>query len=65
MPQLYVFSVETRETVAVISGADNAACERVASDRFGDTDYFASTYTPAFGTNDGLIETEDAERIDA
>jgi ABC-type cobalt transport system substrate-binding protein len=62
---MYVYDTDTREVVAEITGADNAACEAVVADRFGDTDYFASTYTPAFGAVDGLIQCADVERIAA
>jgi ABC-type cobalt transport system substrate-binding protein len=63
---MYVYDTDTREVVAEITGADNAACEAVVADRFGDTDYFASTYTPAFGAVDGLIQcAADVERIAA
>lgn len=65
MQTLYVYNTDTLEVVAEITGPDNAACERVVADRFGDTDYFAATYTPAFGASDGLIANADAERIKA
>jgi hypothetical protein len=62
---MYVYDTDTLEVVAEITGCDHAACEEVVADRFGDTDYFAATYTPAFGANDGLIQSYDCEMIDA
>ena len=60
--KLYIYDEETREVVAVIDGDSNEACEGAANERFGDE--YLSTYSPAFGTVDGLIETEDTERIE-
>ena len=64
MITLYVYDTDTREVVAEISGATYAACEQVVSERYGDTDYYEATYTPAFGCNDGLIARADCEQID-
>ena len=63
--KLYVYNTETMEVAAIIEGETNEACENVASEQYGDTDYYGWTYTPAFGTNDGLIETNDSIEIEA
>jgi hypothetical protein len=62
---MYVYDTDTREIVAEITGVDNSACEAVVADRFGDTDYFGATYSPAFGMTDGLIQCADRDRIEA
>lgn len=65
MERLYIYNNSTRKVVAVVSGKDNTCCERIAAERFSDTDYFGWTYSPAFGTRDGLIETDNYEAIEA
>ena len=62
--ELYVYETDTLEVVAIITGPTNDACESVVAERYGDTDYYLATYTPAFGASDGLIERSDAELID-
>ena len=62
---LYIYDTSSREVVAEIVGSDNTSCEAVAAERFGDTDYIAGTYTPAFGASDGLTEIAEPERIEA
>ena len=58
MLTLYVYDVDTRRVVDEIVGPDNEACEAIAADRNYDScDEYAYTYTPAFGTHDGLIHT--------
>lgn len=52
--KLYVYEFETRKIVAVIEGETNAECEAVAMSDW-DMETYATTYTPAFGANDGLI----------
>lgn len=64
MVTLWVYDLENNEVIAEIDGADNKACEKVAADRWGDTDYFGWTYSPAFGVSDGLIQRGDRERIE-
>ncbi|HEY6541091.1 MAG TPA: hypothetical protein VIZ18_09145 [Ktedonobacteraceae bacterium] len=65
METLWVYDLETKEVIAEIEGADNKACETIASKRWGDTDYFGWTYSPAFGVSDGLIQRCGRERIEA
>ena len=62
MASLYVYDPDSRKVIAVISG-DPRDCERVAADQYGDTDYYLTTYAPAFGSSDGLIDSGDAEEI--
>lgn len=64
MATIYVYDTDTREVVAEITG-DPEACYRVVSERYGDTDYYGATSSPAFGVSDGLIEVADCERITA
>ena len=64
MTTLYVYSLEDNSHVATITGKDNAACEAMANDTYGSNDY-GWTYTPAFGSSDGLEENEDADEINA
>lgn len=63
MVTYYVYRLDTRTIVAMVTGPDNAACERAAG-RWDDNDY-GGTYSPACGTVDGLIEADDAEQIEA
>lgn len=63
MTTLYIYNAESKILVACINGETNDACESVAADQYGDTDYFAWTYSPAFGANDGLIDSDDATVI--
>ncbi len=63
MTTLFAYNPDTMECVARIEGSTNAVCEAVFADRFGDD--FGSTYSPAFGTVDGLVAGENVEDIDA
>ncbi len=54
---LYVYDTQAeseRELVATIEGSTNAECEAAAMDRYPDTERYGYTYSPAFGTVDGL-----------
>lgn len=64
MKALYVYSLEDNSHVATITGADNKTCEDKANDVYGSNDY-GWTYSPAFGSSDGLTENDDAEAIEA
>lgn len=55
-------NIESRVLVSVIEGETNSDIERVYSKRF-DTDTYGLTYTPAFGSVDGLVENENSETI--
>lgn len=65
MITLYCYSVDTNVLIARIEGDDNAACEAVASEHFGDTSSYGWTYSPAFGFSGGLIPGEDVQDIQA
>mgnify|MGYP003653624860 CR=1 FL=1 len=54
--KLYIYDTATRQVVAIVEGETNAECEVDLLD--WDTDTYAATYLPAFGTTDGLIEGE-------
>jgi hypothetical protein len=62
---LYIYNPDTRETVAAIHGDTEAACERVVKAFFSDPEYYAATYTPGFGSIDGLILTDNCQEIKA
>jgi len=64
MSILYVYSIETNEHIATITGSSNASCESVANEQYGSNDY-GWTYSPAFGTGDGLRYIGDAVEIKA
>jgi|688.fasta_scaffold01948_18 hypothetical protein len=64
MSTLYIYSIETNEHVATITGSSNDDCEIVANERYGSNDY-AWTYSPAFGSADGLRYIGDAVEIKA
>lgn len=59
----YIYNVETREVVAEIIG-DNKSIEDKFDEIGYDTDEYGLTYSPAFGTVDGLITDGDFEVID-
>lgn len=65
MTTLYIYDNETMQLAARIDGESNNACEAVAADQYGDTDYFGWTYSPAFGSSGGLVENEAAVQISA
>jgi hypothetical protein len=59
---LYVYEVDTNKIVAEYEGNSNAECEAACDadghEGWGEGDWndsgLATTYTPAFGTSDGL-----------
>jgi hypothetical protein len=56
----YVYNVETRKVHAVFTGPQ---AEKFAN-LLADGEEFAVTCTPAFGSNDGLVECLDANEYD-
>ncbi len=63
--KLYIYSVSDMHHIATVSGDTNSACERAASAAYDLNDEYATTYTPAFGSVDGILENENAEQITA
>ena len=62
--KLYIYSNETNEHVATITGATNTACEEKAEETYSSNDY-SWIYSPAFGFGGGLQENGDATEIEA
>ena len=62
---LYVYSEETKEVIAKINGESNQDCEKAAEENGYTDETIGWTYRPAFGFNDGLIDTVDAVEIEA
>lgn len=52
---LYVYEVETMMVVEEIEGRTNRECEAVAEEKYYDTDKYGWTYSPAFGSNGGIV----------
>ncbi|ELO1828654.1 hypothetical protein QXB71_003933 [Vibrio cholerae] len=62
----YVYNTESKKVVAIISGETCEQCEAKAAEMgFMGMDEYGLTYTPAFGTVDGLIPCDDAEELQA
>jgi hypothetical protein len=57
--KLYIYEIETKKVNAIAVGETNEECEQIAAPSLWCED-LAATYTPAFGTVDGLIENPDA-----
>lgn len=53
--KLYIYNTTTNEVVMTVDGDTNAECENKASEYLA-SDEYAATYSPAFGTVDGLAE---------
>jgi len=62
MNQLYIYSIETNEHVATITGNSNDDCEIAATELYGSNDY-AWTYSPAFGCAGGLEYNDNADTV--
>ena len=62
---LYIYATDNMTLVARINGETERACEKVASECFGDSDTYGWTYTPAFGAAGGVQPGDDVEDIDA
>ena len=61
--KLYIYDAETAEVVQTVTGGTQEQQEQYAFDEYG-TNYFAWTYSPAFGATDGLIAVEGAKFTD-
>jgi hypothetical protein len=57
----YVYSVETKQILAEITGIQ-AAIEKYVNQNYDDS--CGLTYSPAFGCNDGLIDNNNVEYIE-
>ena len=67
MTKLYIYSLESNQHVATVTGESNEACERAAEEIYGSND-FGWTYSPTSPTpscSDGLLANEEAEEIEA
>lgn len=58
MKTLYIYNLETNLVVAKATGETNEECESKA---FAYANDYGASYTPAFGTIDGLIDNDEAE----
>lgn len=58
----YVYETESRKVIATVSGDIADAVQKEAESRC-DGDATALTYTPAFGTVDGLTMTDKTEEV--
>lgn len=58
--KLYIYNQEN-EVVAVVEGYSNKECEEKAADAGYTTDDYGWTYSPAFGTVDGLKDFNEKE----
>jgi len=61
--KLFIYDAETAEVVETVTGGTQQEQEQYAFDEYG-TNYFAWTYSPAFGMTDGLIDKEGAKHTD-
>lgn len=62
MMKLYIYSIEDNRHLATITGETNAACEAALADNFN-VDEIGATYSPAFGSAEGLVENPEAREI--
>ena len=65
MSKLYIYSNETNQHVATVTGNNNRNMEQAAEDAGYSSNDYSGTYSPAFGFNGGLVENPDAEEINA
>lgn len=57
----YIYNIDNRELVATLISADQSLIERTADDLVLGAETYGLTYSPAFGANGGLIETQAPE----
>lgn len=63
--KLYAYNPDTMEVLATATGETNEECEsKMAAAGYPGDDEIGWTYSPAFGTVDGLVDTADAEEIE-
>ena len=56
--RLYIYDAYTKVIIAISDGKTNKECEDRAQNYIGTGDY-GGTYSPAFGSVDGLIDNPD------
>ena len=56
--RLYIYDLDTNEVVAIAEGETEQECEDKATPYTND---YGTTYSPAFGFDNGLVENDDAE----
>jgi len=56
----YVYDIDTMELIATIEGQNERQIEAAFN---YDTDTRALSYTPAFGCNDGIVLTNEIEKM--
>ena len=61
MPTLYIYDADTMTVIAEINAETNAACEEYAAENYSDE--YLNTYTPAFGSGNGLNRNGSEEVI--
>ena len=61
----YVYNTDTRKLIAVIEGKSTESIEAKYRADYRAIDEYGMTYSPAFGTNDGLDNDESAEEVEA
>ena len=61
--KLYIYNTETKEVVSISEGETNEDCEYKAASYLGCPAEYAGTYSPAFGTVDGLIYNEEIDEL--
>lgn len=54
----YIYNTDSREVVATLTSSNQALIESTADALGVDTETYSLTYSPAFGANDGLIDTD-------
>ena len=56
--ELYIYDLDTNEVVAIAVGETTEECEDKAAPYTND---YGTTYSPAFGFANGLIENDEAD----
>jgi len=60
----YIYNVDTKEVIAEIIGVDNKSIETAFFESGYENDMYGLSYTPAFGTVDGLTTDGDFDILD-
>ena len=59
----YIYDINNNNVVARISSENQTLIEKFIEENY-DLDKYGLTYSPAFGTNDGLVETTDTKEME-